>query len=299
MGKKRIRYQWFRDIPRNVTRREYEQYQLRIFGAVASGAIAALMAISAVSGLTLQTSRELAQIESMSVEAAVDYDGSDRIDLLRLNGYLVTDTPLVMPDDDAQKVIRGRVKLVARADSDSDRTDSETPVRRETLFEWEEAAENVFLSDGERRIPLAFDLAILPMEDDSFGFSSQTLREGESSRISRPVAIEYADQVYALPLERWGEVDTVFKDFERETLPHGQSVVVVGGLETTPDGNRLIDPLGNRLQVLMGTEDEIRQEGQQARVLFLLLPIPLGFASFMLGRAAHQLRKEFVERSNQ
>ncbi|EKV02151.1 hypothetical protein Lepto7375DRAFT_4359 [Leptolyngbya sp. PCC 7375] len=298
MSRKRIRYQWFQDIPRNVTRREYEQYQLRNFAAIALGGMAVLMAIGGISGLTLQTSRELAEIDAMSVEDAVAY-GGDRIELIQLEGYLVTDDPLVMPDDEAQKVIRGRVNLVARADTDSDTTDPETLVRRETLFEWEETAASVLLSDGDRRIPLAFDLAVLPMEDDSFGFSPRTVREGESSRVSRPVAIEYGDEVYPLPLEQWGEVDSVFKDFERETLPYGQSVVVVASLETTADGNRLIDPLGNRLQVLMGTGEEIRQEGQQARVMFLLLPIPLGFASFRLGKSARQLRQKFVERSNQ
>ncbi|MFG6104403.1 hypothetical protein D0962_34270 [Leptolyngbyaceae cyanobacterium CCMR0082] len=298
MSRKRIRYQWFQDIPRNVTRREYEQYQLRNFATIALGGMAALMAIGGISGLTLQTSRKLAEIEAMSVEDAVAY-GGDRIELIQLEGYLVTDDPLVMPDDEAQKVIRGRVNLVARADTDSDTTDPEALVRRETLFEWEETAASVLLSDGDHRIPLAFDLAVLPMEDDSFGFSPRTVREGESSRVSRPVAIEYGDEVYPLPLEQWGEVDSVFKDFERETLPYGQSVVVVASLETTVDGNRLIDPLGNRLQVLMGTGEEIRREGQQARVMFLLLPIPLGFASFRLGKSARQLRQGFIERSNQ
>lgn len=293
-----MRYQWFRDIPRNVTRREYEQYQLRIFATIALGGMAALMAIGGISGLTLQTSRELAEIDAMSVEDAAAY-GGDRIELLQLEGYLITDDPLVMPDDEAQKVIRGRVNLVARADTDSDAAGSETPVRRETLFDWEETAASVFLSDGDYRIPLAFDLAVLPMEDASFGFSPRTVREGESSRVSRPVAIEYGDEVYSLPLEQWGEVDSVFKDFERETLPYGQSVVVVASLETTADGNRLIDPLGNRLQVLMGTGEEIHQEGQQARVMFLLLPIPFGIASFMLGKSAQQLRQGFIERSNQ
>ena len=297
MAKKRMRYQWFRDIPRNVTRREYEQYQLRNFGAIALGGMAAMMAFAALSGLTLKTSRDLAEIDEMSIEEAVAYEG-DRIELIQLGGYLVADNPPVMPDDEAQKVIRGKVKLVARADVDSGDTDAEPP-RRETLFEWEETAESVFLSDGERRIPLAFDLAILPMEDDSWNFSSRTIREGESSRTSRPVAIEYNEQLYPLPLETWGEIDSVFTDFERETLPHGQSAVVVASLETTSEGNQLIDPLGNRLQVLMGTEEEIRREGQQTRVMFLLLPIPLGFASFMLGKSARQLRQEFVERSNQ
>lgn len=296
MGQKRMRYRWLRDIPRNVTRRECERLQLLNFLSIGLGSVAALMAIGGISGLTLQTSRELAEIDAMSVEEALAY-GRDRIELIQLEGYLVTDKPLVMPDDEAQKVIRGRVKLVARADTDSGT--SESPVRQETLFEWDETAESVFLSDGDRQIPLIFDLAVLPMEDDSFGFSPRTIQEGESSRTSYPVAIEYGDNVYPLPLERWGEVDTVFKDFERETLPYGQSVVVVASLETTADGNRLIDPLGERLQVLMGTEETIRQEGQQARVMFLLLPIPLGVASFMLGKSALKLRQEFVERSNQ
>ncbi|MEM9266101.1 MAG: hypothetical protein AAGA46_11305 [Cyanobacteria bacterium P01_F01_bin.13] len=106
-------------------------------------------------------------------------------------------------------------------------------------------------------------------------------------------------QVYNLPLETWGEIDTVFTDLEHETLPHGQSVFVAAGLETTPNGNQLVDPLGNRLQVLLGTEEQIRQEGRQARVMFFLLPIPLGFGSYLLGKSAHHMRQEFVERSNQ
>ena len=292
-----MRYQWFQDIPRNVTRREYEAYRLRQFGTIAFGGMAAMMLFASLSGLTLKTSRDLAKIDKMSIEDAIAHQGK-RIDAVQLGGFLVADNPPTMPDDPAQKVIRGRVKLVARADTNSGNTDTEQP-RRETLLDWEETADPVFLSDGERRIPLAFDLAVLPMDDDSWDFSTDTIREGDSARTRRPVAIEYGEQIYNLPLETWGEVDTVFTDLERETLPYGQSVVVVAGLETTSDGNQLIDPLGNRLQVLMGTEEEILQEGQQTRVMFFLLPIPLGVGSFLLGKSAHRLRQEFVERSNQ
>ena len=167
-----------------------------------------------------------------------------------------------------------------------------------TLFEWEDAADPVFLSDGDRRIPLAFDLAVLPMEKDLGDLSPRTIREGESARISRPIAVEYNDQLYPLPLERWGEIDSVYTDFERQVLPHGQSVVVVAGLERTTQGNQLIDPLGNRLKVLIGTEAEIRRQGQQLRSLFLILVIPLGFGSYIVGRSAQRLRQEFIERSN-
>lgn len=296
MAKKRMRYQWWQEVPRNVTRREYGRLQLLNFAATGLGALAALMAFAGISGLTLRTSQQLAEVDAMTIEEAVAYDG-DRIELIQLQGYLVTDNPLVMPDDAEQNVIRGRVKLVARAGSESDTPESD-PVHRETLFEWEQTAASVFLSDGDRQIPLAFDLASLPMEDDTGGFSPRTVRDGESSRNSRPEAVEYADKIYPLSSEKWGEIYSVFTDFERETLPHGQSAVVVASLETSPNGNQLIDPLGNRLQVLMGTEDEIRQQGEQTRTIFLLLPIPLAIASFMLWRSARQLRQEFVGRSN-
>ena len=297
MGQKRMRYQWFQDVPRNVTRREYEQLQLRSFGAVGLGLAAAMMFVSSVFGLTLQTSRNLAEIGDMSIEAAIAHKG-DRIELVQLEGYLVADNPPTMPDNDAQKVIRGRVKLSARTDADSGADGTES-VKKETLFEWEDAADTVFLSDGERRIPLAFDLAVLPMKDDLGDLSPRTIRQGESARTRRPVAVEYGDEHYPLPLDRWGDIDSVFTDFERQVLPHGQSVVIAAGLEATAQGVQLTDPLGERLQVLIGTEADIRRQGERLRVLFLLLSIPLGFACFLVGRSALRLRQEFVERSNQ
>ena len=115
MSRKRMRYQWFQDIPRNVTHREYQQFQLRSFGAIGLGLIAMILAWGSISGQSLETSRELAEIDEMSIKDAATY-GGDRIDLIQLEGYLVTDTPLMMPDDATQKVIRGRVNLVASAD---------------------------------------------------------------------------------------------------------------------------------------------------------------------------------------
>ena len=297
MGRKRMRYQWYQDVPRNVTRQEYQGLQFRNFCAGGLGLSAAMMVVSSVFGLTLQTSRDLAEIENMSIADAISYAG-DRIDLIQLEGYLVADNPPTMPDNDAQKVIRGRVKLSARTGADAGADGAES-VQKEMLFEWEEAADPVFLSDGDRRIPLAFDLAVLPMEADEGDLSPRTIYQGASARISRPVAVEYGDQHYPLPLDTWGDIDSVFTDLDRQVLPQGQSVVVVAGLEATAQGVQLIDPLGDRLQVLMGTEAEIRQQGEQLRVLFLILAIPLGFASFLVGRSALRLRQEFVERSNQ
>lgn len=292
-----MRYQWYQDVPRNVSKKDYQRLQFYTLGAVGLGFSAVAMALASILGLTLQTSQNLEQIDAMSIEKAIAYEG-ERIDLIRVEGYLVADSPPIMPDNSSQKVIRGKVKLSARTASHSGAQDAEPP-QQQTLFEWEKSADPVFLSDGDRRIPLNFDLAILPMKNDLGDLSPRTIREGESARTSRPVAIEYGEQIYSLPLDTWGNVDSVFTDFERQVLPHGQAVVVVAGLVTSPQGNQLIDPLGDRLQILIGSESGIRKRGQQLRVWFLILAIPLGFASFIAGRAAHQLRQAFIEKSNQ
>jgi hypothetical protein len=298
MGKQRVRYQWFRDVPRNVTYREFARFQFRVFGALGLGATAGALAIASALGLTLQPAQELAQIDRMTIEAALAASG-DRPDLVKLEGYLVADNPPTMPDDAARQVIRGRLSITARGAAGSGDSDSDEPLR-EVLFTWEETAELVFLSDGDRRIPLAFDLAVLPMQDEeTVDLSPQTLLEGSSARTSRPVAVEYGDQVFPLSPDVWGEVESVFTDLERQVLPHGQTVVVVAGLESTPQGNQLGDPLGDRLQVSLGSEAEIRQQGQRLRRWFGVLAIPLGLASFMVGQSAHRLWQDFVERSNQ
>lgn len=302
MAHKRVRYQWFRDIPRNVTYREYEQFQFRAFGAFSLGMTAAVMVIVSIMGLNLRPSQELTQIDSMSIEEAIAAAG-DRPDPVKLEGYLVADNPPTMPDDAARRVIRGRLQIKARgqadSESDSGEADAKEPLR-EVLLTWEETADRVFLSDGDRRIPLAFDLAVLPMQAETAGnLSPRIVREGQSARTSRPVAVEYGDQIFPLSPEVWGNADSIFTDLERQVLPHGQTVVVVAKLETGPQGNQLADPLGDRLHVLLGSEDEIRQQGQRLRRWFILLAIPLGLASFVVGRSAYGMGQEFVERSQQ
>lgn len=301
MKPQRMKYQWFQDVPRNVTKQEYRGYTLRAFGAAMLGMMAALSAITSIFGLTLMVSNDLAEVDALSIADAIAFEGTadtPRLDLVKVEGFLVADNPPVMPDDDTRKVIRGRLKIVARGDSSSGTEDSNGPLT-ETLLDWEERAEPVFLSDQDRRIPLAFDLGLLPMQDESFGRSPKTVYEGASSRTSRPVAFEYNDQRLPLDPNIWGEEETVFDDVEREVLPYGQTVVVVAGLESTPEGNQLVDPLGDRLQVQIGSEQDIRKQGEQARTMAGFWVIPFGVGSFLLGRSAQRLRQEFVIRSNE
>lgn len=294
MGKnsrKRVRYQWFRNIPRNVTRREYQAYQLRRFGAIGLGVTAAMLAFAALTGITLAPARQLAQVQELSVAEALKLENDS--DLAKLEGFLVAADAPTMPDDAARQVIRGQLELSVRMETDS----QELPT--ETLISWEATATEIFLSDGERQIPVGFNPAVLPMATAEAPIEPRIIRRGDSTRNRSPEAVEYGEQVFPLAAANGEELDSVFVDLERLVLPHGESVVVVAGVDASPTGNQLVDPLGDRLQVRMGTEQEIRQEGQQLRWLFGVLWIPMGIVSWQLGQSAQRLWREFVRRSNQ
>jgi hypothetical protein len=302
MSKKRMRYQWFQDVPRNVTRQEYRGLHWRYFCSGFLGLFAAGALVSAFTGVMMQTSRDLAKVNAMSVADAIDAEG-DRHDMVKLEGFIVADDALPMPDDEAQRVIRGTLTLLARngssSDDDSDNGDDE-PLIRETLFDWNNSASEVFLTDGDRRIPLAFDLAVLPMDDAPHDeFSPKVIKQGDSVRNQQPVAVEYGEMLFPLDPTTWGEADSVFTDIERQLLPEGQSVVIVASIDTGVPGNQLVDPLGDRLQVLIGTEESIRADSIRTRIMFVVVAIPLGIVSWIIWRSAQDLQAEFVERSNQ
>lgn len=300
----RMRYRWLVDRPRNVSRQDYERYQLLSFGAVGLGFLALGLLISSISGLTLSTTRELADIDSMTVEEALVYEGDSR-DLVKIEGFLVAENPVTMPEEDGQPIIRGQLQLVARqpsrsgsADDAKESGDAETPEetadtanssnaavvpRQISLLEWEDTAESVVLSDGDRQIPLAFDLSTLPLAEAAGPVEPEYVRDGEVARTSRPVAVQYGDELLPLPPAYINRGGTVIVDVERAVLPQGASAVVVAGLAVTPTGNQLVDPLGDRLQVNLGTEADIREQGQRTRSLFFILAIPAGVASAFLG----------------
>jgi hypothetical protein len=307
----RMRYRWFVDRPRNVSRQDYDRYQLVLFGAVGLGVLTLGFLFSSIGGLTLSTSRDLAEIDGMTVEEALAYDG-DSPDLVKVEGFLLAENPATMPDDE-QQVIRGRLQVIARepgsgsgdgSDTGSgaenaDAADSAAVLQPVTLLEWEETTAPVWLSDGDRQIPLAFDSTALPLPDDAGDVGPEYVREGDSARTSRTVAVQYGKDLLPLPQDYIDQGETVIVDVERAVLPQGASAIVVAGLEVTPEGNQLVDPLGDRLQISLGTEAEIREQGQHMRVMFFILAIPAGIASGVLWRSAMAMRQEFVILSNE
>ncbi|WP_204140155.1 hypothetical protein [Halomicronema sp. CCY15110] len=297
MSKNRMRYQWFQDVPRNVTRREYQRLQFLSFVAMGLGGVAVMLVFAVVTGLTLNTSRELEDTEQLTLAEALAYEG-DRLDLVKIEGFVVADDPPTMPDDETRQIIRGELTITARPTADAGTEDN--PPQDVVLYDWAAAAEPVFLAESDRqRLPLAFDLSVLPMQAESGPIDVETVRVGDSARTSRPVAVQLGDETFPLPLDTWGEIDSVLTDVSRQVLPYGESIVVVAALESTPNGPQLVDPLGDRLQVYIGTEADIRATGQRLRVVFGLLAIALGVASFFVARSALQLRQEFLQRSNQ
>jgi len=302
----RMKYRWFVDRPRNVSRQAYERYQLTLFGAAGLGALALGLLIGSISGLTLLTSRQLAAIDGITVEEALAYEGNAP-ELVKIEGFLVAENPVTMPDGE-QQVIRGQLQVTVRQPGGSDDEDESSAASttettdsagEATLLEWKETVEPVFLSDGDRQIPLAFDSTVLPLQEDLGDVEPEQIREGDYARTSRTVAVQYGEALLPLPPAYIDSGETVIVEVERSVLTQGASAVVVAGLEVTPEGNQLVDPLGDRLQVNLGTEAEIRQQGEQTRVLFFILGIPAAIASGVLARSALAMRQGFVRLSNE
>jgi hypothetical protein len=284
---RRIKYNW-QDIPRHVSRREYDRFKWICLGAIATGGMSVITLFFAITGQTMQVSNELAEIPSLSVAEA---KSSDDVELVKLSGFLVADDPPIMPDDPALKVIRGEVELSVRNEAAKDNVTIE-----EVLLSWSEDANPVFLSDGEERIPVAIDIALFPFPEAEPDFQAKPKVKytDESARISKPRAIAYGDQEFTLERAKWGEANSVFTDVKRKVLPHGQSVVVVAGLRD----RQIIDPLGNRLKIELGTESEIREDSQRARFIMSFIWFPLAIACYFLARSAQTLNQEFIRRSN-
>ncbi len=290
----KARYNFWSDRPRNVTRREYHHYQLMVVGTIMTSGFSALTAFLAVSGFSGRL-RGTEEIPSMSVAEAASYGSNEPTalqptDVVKLQGFLVADNKLTMPDNPDLQVIRGRVLLKAEAGRGDD-------LIHETLFEWDQEATKVFLSDGQTRVPIAFDLAKIPMQEDRMT-RAKVRYAGESSRLSKPVALEYAEQIYP--------VSQVLKDegsisarLTRKYFPDGQSVVLVAAVEATPNGGQLVDPLGQRLQVIVGTETQIAQDDSKMRIVLGLFSIVLGISAYFFKKAQGAKWQEFIEQSNQ
>lgn len=296
MKQLRMRYQWFQDVPRHVSRREYQRLQLRVFLTLMCAGIAVAMVLSAVLNLPARTAKQLARLESMSIAEALAYQG-ERLAPVKLEGFLIADDALVMPDDPARRVVRGRLEISARRAGRARASTEDIPTP-EILYSWSAIAERLFLTDGTRRIALAIDPLQLPLRDEPGQLRATLVREGTSARTSRAVAVRYADLTLPLPASLLDTTTGVIARVERQLFPNAQAVVVVMGLETGPGGPRLVDPLGERLRIYIGTEQDIRQRSAHTRLLFAVLWVPMALLGLWLGRSAHRLRQEFIERSN-
>ena len=285
----KARYNFWSDIPRNVTRREYNRYQLMVMGTIATITISAMTAFLAISGFN-ERLRGTDNIPDMSVTEASNYAGKQQTGVVKLQGFLVSDDQLTMPDDQDLNIIRAQVILKAEAGRSDD-------LVNETLFEWNQEATQVFLSDGKIRVPIAFDLANIPMQDDRMA-RAKVKYKGESARTSKPVALEYGEQIYPLS-DILIEKGSVSVSLTRKFVPEGQSVVIFAVVEATTNGGQLIDPLGERLRVITGTEKEIRKTDTKMRIFYGLLSILMGVSAYYLKKIQGAKWQEFVERSHQ
>ncbi|MGK7910294.1 MAG: hypothetical protein AB4050_02260 [Synechococcus sp.] len=242
-----------------------------------------------VFGVTLQTSSELAALSGLSISEALAWEGGSN-DPVKIEGFLLAESPYAMPDDESLRVIRGELLIAARSGSSEERV-------REELFRWDRAADIVTLSDGNITIPLAFNLDVLPTVDDRSA-RARVLWVGETRR-SRPLEVEYEEQIFPLTPAIWEGVESVFVDVTRRYLVQGELVTVVAGIDTSSGSAQLVDPLGDRLRVHWGNEADILRTNQQARRTMGMVAILMLVGSYLLYRKADEMYRQFEILSNQ
>lgn len=287
-----MKFQWWRDLPRNVSRQEYDRFQLVVFGAIASGCFSLGALAMAVTGMTETKTHELATIPKMSVaEAAtttIDYD------LVKLSGYLVGDPQevLTMPDAPSQKVLRGHLNLVVQDGT----SDGESNLS-ETLWDWSDAVERIAITDNQNsEIRVNVALAQFPLleVEPEFAQRPRVRKTAQHTGDRLPSSVEYGEEIFELDPIKWRRTSYAYVKLERQMLPYGQAVVIVAALKD----NQLVDPSGDRLRIALGTEEDILRQGQQSRWLMSILWLPLGGLSYLLGSKAIAKRQEFIMRSN-
>ncbi len=295
----KARYNWWTDRPRNVTHKEYQQYQFLMMGLFVTVFFGMASGASFVTRV-LDFLQPKEPVPGLTVQEAASYgqDGAaQRMDIVQLEGYLVADASESMPDEPELKVIKGRLLLEAEAG------EGEALVQ-ETFLDWEYQAEEVFLSDGAERVAIAFPLEQLPMKQD---FSAKAWVTGGGSgsartQTSQPVAIEYEDETYspseAMKAAAYEAGDSIAAEVTRKYLADGAAVVVQAALEGTPEGGRLVDPLGERLSVKLGTAKEIKEGNVKATIFSLLFAIGMMVLAFELEKKRSKQWQEFVVRSN-
>lgn len=285
-----VKYSFWTDRPRNVRRRDYDNYVGLRFATVILGGLGCCILVMFILGTTLQSSSELAAVPGLSLSEALDWDGSSS-EPVKLEGFLLADRPFTMPDDDSLEVIRGELLVAARGDRDS------AERVREELFRWERLAGRVTLSDGSTAIPLAFNLEILPTIEDRSA-RAKVLWAGDARR-SQPLDVEYEDQIFPLTPTIWNGVESLFVDVTRRYLLQGESVTIVTGIDTSSDRPQLVDPLGNRLRVYRGSEADILRRNQQGRRTMGMVAILMLGGGYLLHRKANEMYRQFEILSNQ
>lgn len=284
----RIKYAWT-GRPKNVSRREYEHYSLLNFGAIACGGFSFICFIAVVMGLPHRNSERLAAIPSLSVSEALEYKG-DRSDAFKLQGRLIADPPLVMPDDTNLNVIAGNVNIQAK-----DLDENLEPV---TLWQWQEESPQIFLDQGSDRIPFNLDLSILPLETDNF-VDRELIYAGESIRTQRVIAVEYNDQRYPLPANYLELNDNPSIKVNRQYFINGQTILLIAGVENTGAGARLVPPLGQKASLWIGTEESIQASGFAAIPMLIAFGIGGAIASYFLYGKYRRAKAEIIAKSNQ
>jgi len=291
-----MQYGFWSGVPKNVSRREYRAYTGRVFGAIMCFLLGCIILVGSVAGLFLVDVDRLSEYESKSIDELANWSG-ERTGPVKVEGMLSATDPPTVPGKSERKVLNGRLTL--RADAHHVRGGTKGP--QATLIEWEEAADQLVITDGKSAIDADIDPKSFQLNPDRLLRGKIRYSGGGMERV--PEAVEFDGLEFPLEGDEWrnwtGAGSTISVDVELEVFEDRQTVTVVGDIDVVEGKPRLIAQKNKKIEVHFGTTAGLQNQAQVMRFVFPVIACGALFAGFWLFRSAKSLRAEFLLRSNQ
>lgn len=188
---------------------------------------------------------------AMSLADVAQLTSGGRRGPVRIEGRLGGAGLPTLPGDSGGPVLGGR--LVVTVVGSRRITRSESDQVQQEIYRWEQYAEELWLDDGERRVPLALDPRDLPLLSVSAPAASLVTEQDGSRRV--PVRVRYDGLVLPAdpqPFAAFTRSDSLYVSVEHGRLEAGQFVMIVADVEPGPTGGRVVPPLSGSPLVTAG-----------------------------------------------
>lgn len=188
---------------------------------------------------------------AMSLSEIARLGAGERRGPVRVEGRLRGEGLATIPGTSGDQALAGRLLITV-----SGTRGRNTRVEQE-VYRWEEYAESIWVSDGERQVALAINPHDLPLRRVSLDPPSLVMEQDGNHH--RPVQVRFDGlelPVDPQPFEGFLRSDTISARADLSVLRADQPVVIVADVEAGPNGAQIVPPQNGSTLITIGSFSE-------------------------------------------